>query len=111
MTLPRANSWLSLMAANPRAPVPAGKLDHLGIGIDLPLDAEAVEALRAKLRAAFPDGNVRSPGTPARSTYNRSIYVVDPDGLSLQLISSTDDGELPGGTTQGATSGGTQRGR
>jgi hypothetical protein len=30
-------------------------------------------------------------------SYNRSIYVTDPDELSLQLISSTDDGRLPPG--------------
>ena len=97
MTLPRASSWLSLLNATPRAPIPAGKLDHLGVGIDFPQDAEGIEALRAKLRAAFPDRNVGSHGTPTSSlssNYNRSIYVTDPDGLSLQLISSTDDGRL-----------------
>jgi catechol 2,3-dioxygenase-like lactoylglutathione lyase family enzyme len=96
LTLPRANSWLSLTVVTEREK--AGQLDHLGIGIDWALD---VETIRAAMRTAFPGAKVTSPGTPSSSTYNRSIYIDDPDGLHLQLISSTDDGGLPGGTLSG----------
>jgi predicted enzyme related to lactoylglutathione lyase len=92
LTLPGSGSWLSFSTVDEKEK--AGKLDHVGIGIDWPQD---VEALRAALKKAFPDSNVRSPGAPTSSTYNRSIYIDDPDGLHLQLIASTDDGELPGG--------------
>jgi catechol 2,3-dioxygenase-like lactoylglutathione lyase family enzyme len=93
LTLPRANSWLSLTTVDDKDK--AGKLDHLGIGIDWVPNAEAI---RSALKKAFPNANVTSPGTPTSPTYNRSIYIDDPDGLRLQLISSTDDGNLPGGT-------------
>jgi len=93
MTLPRTNSWFSFATVDNKEK--AGKLDHIGIGIDWPQD---VEALRTALKKAFPDAKVTSPGAPTSPTYNRSIYIDDPDGLRLQLISSTDDGKLPGGT-------------
>jgi hypothetical protein len=57
--------------------------------------------LREKLKAAFPDSNVRSPGQPSpdpKNNYNRSIYVRDPDGVDLQLVTSSDDGWLNDGT-------------
>ena len=55
-----------------------------------------IPALRS-LKAAFPDGKVRSPGQPSpdmKNNYNRSIYVTDPDGVDLQLVTSADDGWL-----------------
>jgi catechol 2,3-dioxygenase-like lactoylglutathione lyase family enzyme len=97
LTLPGASSWLSLLLTNPRFLVKPGQLHHLGIGIDYPSDIPGIDALRARLKAAFPDGDVRSPGEPSPSmqaNFNRSIYVTDPDGLSLQLVTSTDDGWL-----------------
>lgn len=96
LTLPRANAWLSLTTVDGKEK--AGKLDHLGIGIDWVPDAETI---RTALKNAFPDAKVTSPGAPTSSTYNRSIYIDDPDGLHLQLISSTDDGNLPSGTLSG----------
>jgi catechol-2,3-dioxygenase len=95
MTLPGANSWLSFGTVDDREK--AGKMDHIGIGIDWPQD---VEGLRTALKKAFPEANVRSPGTATSPTYNRSIYLDDPDGLHVQLVSSTDDGKLPGGTAR-----------
>ena len=97
MTLPGAKAWLSLLQSNARSPVKPGNLHHLGVGIDYPSDIPGIDALRAKLTAAFPDSNVRSPGQPSpdlKNNYNRSIYVTDPDGVDLQLVTSTDDGWL-----------------
>jgi catechol 2,3-dioxygenase-like lactoylglutathione lyase family enzyme len=97
VTLPGANAWISLLQSNPRSPVKAGNLHHLGVGIDYPSDIPGIDALRAKLKAAFPDGNVRSPGEASpdmKNNHNRSVYVTDPDGVDLQLVTSTDDGWL-----------------
>ena len=93
MTLPRSNCWLSFAKDDKEK---AGKLDHIGIGIDWPQD---VEGLRTSLKKAFPEAKVTSPGAPTSQTYNRSIYIEDPDGLRVQLISHADDGKLPGGTS------------
>jgi catechol 2,3-dioxygenase-like lactoylglutathione lyase family enzyme len=97
LTLPGAQAWLSLLQSNPRSPVKAGNLHHLGVGIDYPSDIPGIDALRSKLKVAFPDSKVRSPGQPSpdlKNNYNRSIYVTDPDGVDLQLVTSTDDGWL-----------------
>lgn len=97
VTMPGAGSWISLLLASPRSPVAAGQLHHLGVGIDYPSDIPGIDALRVRIKAAFPDGDVRSPGEPSPSmeaNYNRSIYVTDPDGVSLQLVTSKDDGWL-----------------
>ncbi len=97
VTLPGANAWLSLLQSNPRSAVGPGSLHHLGVGIDYPSDIPGIDALRARLKAAFPDNNVRSPGQPSpdmKNNYNRSIYVMDPDGVDLQLVTSADDGWL-----------------
>jgi catechol 2,3-dioxygenase-like lactoylglutathione lyase family enzyme len=92
LTLPGTSSWLSFATTADKDR--AGKLDHIGIGIDWPNDPET---LRTALKNAFPGAKVTSPGSPTSPTYNRSIYIDDPDGFHLQLISSTDDGNLPGG--------------
>ena len=100
VTLPGANAWLSLLQSNPRSPVKAGSLHHLGVGIDYPSDIPGIDALRVRLKAAFPDNNVRSPGQPSpdpKNNYNRSVYVTDPDGVDLQLVTSADDGWLNDG--------------
>lgn len=97
LTLPRANAWLSLLFASPRMPVQAGQLHHLGMGIEYPANVPGVDGLRERLRSAFPDRGVRSPGRPSpvmTDDFNRSIYVMDPDGLSIQLVSRADDGYL-----------------
>jgi catechol 2,3-dioxygenase-like lactoylglutathione lyase family enzyme len=103
LTLPGAGAWISLLQANPRFAVPAGNLHHLGVGIDYPSDILGIDAFRERLRAAFPYGDVRSPGEPSPSmeaNHNRSVYVTDPDGVSLQLVTSTDDGWLAASTKQ-----------
>jgi catechol 2,3-dioxygenase-like lactoylglutathione lyase family enzyme len=102
LTLPRASAWISLLGA--QGPMGPGQLHHLGIGIDYPGDVAGIDAFRAKLKAAFPDGNVRSPGQPSpdmKNNYNRSVYVNDPDGLSIQLVTSADDGWLNPGAGGG----------
>ena len=103
LTMPGAGAWISLLLTNPRSPVPPGHLHHLGVGIDYPADIPGIDALRARLKAAFPDGDVRSPGQPSPSmeaNYNRSVYVSDPDGVSLQLVTSSDDGWLAAATKE-----------
>jgi catechol 2,3-dioxygenase-like lactoylglutathione lyase family enzyme len=103
LTLPGAGAWISLLQANHRFPVPAGNLHHLGVGIDYPSDIPGIDAFRERLKAVFPDGDVRSPGEPSPSmeaNHNRSVYVTDPDGVSLQLVTSTDDGWLAASTKQ-----------
>ena len=103
VTLSGAGAWISLLRVNPQSPVPAGNLHHLGVGIDYPSDIPGIDAFRERLRAAFPDGDVRSPGQPSPSmeaNHNRSVYVTDPDGLSLQLVTSKDDGWLAASTKQ-----------
>jgi catechol 2,3-dioxygenase-like lactoylglutathione lyase family enzyme len=97
LTLPGAKAWLSLLQLGPRSPVKPGNLHHLGVGIDYPSDIPGIDALRERLKAAFPDNNVRSPGQPSpdmKNNFNRSVYVTDPDGVDLQLVTSTDDGWL-----------------
>jgi catechol 2,3-dioxygenase-like lactoylglutathione lyase family enzyme len=86
-------AWLSLSQVSD--PSKAGVMDHLGIGIDWTPNAEAI---RTKLKQAFPSAKVMSPGKPGDSTYDRSIYIDDPDGLRIQLISKDDDGNLPNST-------------
>jgi catechol 2,3-dioxygenase-like lactoylglutathione lyase family enzyme len=86
-------AWLSLSKASD--PSKVGAMDHLGIGIDWVPNAEAI---RASLKRAFPDAKVMSPGKPGDSTFDRSIYIDDPDGLRIQLISRDDDGNLPNST-------------
>lgn len=103
VTMPGAGAWISFLGANPGFAVPAGNLHHLGVGIDYPSDIPGIDAFRERLRAAFPDGDVRSPGEPSPSmeaNHNRSVYVTDPDGVSLQLVTSTDDGWLAASTKQ-----------
>ena len=103
LTLPGAGSWISLLQAGPRSPVPMGQLHHLGVGIDYPSDIAGIDALRERLKAAFPEGKVYSPGEPSPSmeaNHNRSIYVIDPDGVSLQLVTSKDDGWLAASTKE-----------
>lgn len=95
--VPGAGAWLSLLLANPQFPVPPGNLHHLGIGIDYPSDIPGIDALRKRIAAAFPEHKVYSPGEPSPSmeaNYNRSIYIIDPDGVSLQLVTHKDDGWL-----------------
>ena len=92
MMLADTKEWISFGKIPAGSTAKPGTLDHAGIGIDLPKDPDR---LREALKAAFPSGKVQSPGTPGDLTYNRSIYVSDPDGFSLQLISRTDDGHLP----------------
>jgi catechol 2,3-dioxygenase-like lactoylglutathione lyase family enzyme len=97
VTLPGAGAWLSLLLMNPQSPVKPGNLHHLGMGIDYPGDIPGIDALRDRLKAAFPEGNVRSPGNPSpdlKNNHNRSVYVTDPDGVDLQLVTSADDGWL-----------------
>jgi catechol 2,3-dioxygenase-like lactoylglutathione lyase family enzyme len=97
VTLPGAGAWISLLQASPQSPITPGQLHHLGIGIDYPDDIPGIDAFRAKLKAAFPDNGVRSPGKPSpdpKNNYNRSVYINDPDGVSIQLVTSADDGWL-----------------
>lgn len=103
VTMPGAGAWISLLLVNPQSPVVPGQLHHLGVGIDYPADIPGINALRERLKAAFPDSRVYSPGEPSPSmeaNHNRSIYVIDPDGVSLQLVTSTDDGWLAAATKQ-----------
>ncbi|MEQ1897554.1 MAG: VOC family protein [Vicinamibacterales bacterium] len=103
VTMPGAGAWISLLLANPRSPVAPGQLHHLGVGIDYPADIPGIDALRERLKAAFPEGKVYSPGEPSPSmeaNHNRSIYVIDPDGVSLQLVTSKDDGWLAAATKE-----------
>ena len=103
MTMPGAGAWISLLLVNPRSPVPPGQLHHLGVGIDYPSDIPGIDALRERLKAAFPGSRVYSPGDPSPSmeaNHNRSIYVIDPDGVSLQLVTSKDDGWLAAATKE-----------
>ena len=103
MTMPGAGAWISLLLVNPRSPVPPGQLHHLGVGIDYPSDIPGIDALRERLTAAFPGSRVYSPGDPSPSmeaNHNRSIYVIDPDGVSLQLVTSKDDGWLAAATKE-----------
>jgi len=93
--------WLRFgMARDPakvvgfRQPNPEGIIDHPGLGIDI--TPETAPAVRAALTEAFPGFKIYSPGKPEQSIYNRSVYIVDPDGLLYQLISSDDDGHTPG---------------
>ena len=103
VTMPGAGAWISLLLVNPRSPVPPGQLHHLGVGIDYPSDIPGIDALRERLKAAFPGSRVYSPGDPSPSmeaNHNRSIYVIDPDGVSLQLVTSKDDGWLAAATKE-----------
>lgn len=103
VTMPGAGAWISLLLANPRSPVAPGQLHHLGVGIDYPADIPGIDALRERLKAAFPESKVYSPGEPSPSmeaNHNRSIYVIDPDGVSLQLVTSKDDGWLAAATKE-----------
>lgn len=100
---PGAGAWISLLLVRAQSPVPPGNLHHLGVGIDYPSDIPGIDALRARLKAAFPESKVYSPGEPSPSmeaNYNRSIYVIDPDGVSLQLVTSKDDGWLAASTKE-----------
>jgi catechol 2,3-dioxygenase-like lactoylglutathione lyase family enzyme len=94
---PGAGAWLSLLLVNPQSPVPPGHLHHLGVGIEYPDTIPGIDALRQRLTAAFPEHKVYSPGQPNPSmenNYNRSVYIIDPDGVSLQLVTHKDDGWL-----------------
>ncbi len=97
VTLHGAGAWISLLGLGPQSPVPAGQLHHLGVGIDYPDTIPGIDKLRKDLAAAFPEYKVWSPGEPSPSmeaNHNRSIYIMDPDGVSLQLVTSKDDGWL-----------------
>lgn len=94
---PGAGAWISLLLANPQFQVPPGQLHHLGVGIEYPDTIPGIDALRQRLTAAFPGHRVYSPGKPDPSmenNYNRSVYIIDPDGVSLQLVTHKDDGWL-----------------
>lgn len=94
---PGAGAWLSLLLTNPQVSVPPGQLHHLGVGIEYPDNIPGIDELRQRLAAAFPGHRVYSPGKPDPSmenNYNRSVYIIDPDGVSLQLVTHKDDGWL-----------------
>lgn len=101
--VPGAGAWISLLLVRGQSPVPPGNLHHLGVGIEYPADIPGIDALRKRLTAAFPETKVYSPGEPNPSmeaNYNRSIYVIDPDGVSLQLVTYKDDGWLAASTKE-----------
>jgi len=65
MMLGNSEQWVSFGKIREGSDAQPGTLDHAGIG--------------------SPD---------LKNNYNRSIYVADPDGVDLQLVTSTDDGWL-----------------
>ena len=95
LQLPGKPGWISLTQLKQKES--KGHVNHVGIGVTFDQAKGDAARLADEINAKYPDAKARPVGDTKAGKNTRSVYLYDPSGIYLQLVTKDDFGWLPTG--------------
>ncbi|HEV3058503.1 MAG TPA: VOC family protein [Vicinamibacterales bacterium] len=93
LSLPGKPSWISLTKTSSDK----GSYNHIAFGTRFNVAGGDAVRIADAVNRAHPEAKAKPTGPTAAGENTRSVYLTDPNGITLQIVATDDDGWLPTG--------------
>ena len=93
LSLPGKPAWISLTKTSNDK----GSYNHIAFGTRFNVAGGDAVRIADAINRAYPEAKAKPTGPTAAGENTRSVYLTDPNGITLQIVPIEDDGWLPTG--------------